>query len=943
MTYTRLFLPTILLFVAQILQAQVSCDPVFPNPSDDVVIFYDATQGNGALNNVNPVYVHMGVITNLSTSPTDWKYVKTDWGTADPDAVLEYVSPNIWKKSINIQQFFGVPAGETILRLAFVFRNLSGSVVGRAADGSDIFYDIYPENAPLQSRFLKPDAPSLLTSIGAAIPVQAAASMPGNLALFDNGVQLTTATGENLSYTLNVNAGGFHQVDFVVNTGTEQDTATFFYLIPEPVVVENPPAGSTWGISYLDDQSARLVLYAPKKALVHAVGDFSDWLPKPAFQMKRSQDSTLWWIDLTGLPANQPVRFQYWINGGLRIADPLSTLVLDAGNDPFIPAETFPDLPPYPYGKTSGAVSVLQTAQTPYNWQTGNYQRPKKTDLLIYELILRDFIAAHDYQTLLDTLDYLQTLGINAIELMPINEFDGNISWGYNPTFHKALDKYYGTAEALKQLVDACHQRNMAVIIDVVFNQAHERSPLAQMYWDAANNQPAADNPWLNPIAKHDFNVFNDFNHESQATKTYMKNCLEYWISEFRFDGFRFDLSKGFTQKNTLGNTGAWGQYDLSRIAIWKDYANFIWAIDPEFYVILEHFADNIEEKELAEYGMMLWGNVHGAYKDVGLGTNAGLNASLSGVSYKQRNWTVPHLISYMESHDEERIMVDLKNNGAVNGGYNVKNYFTALRRIELLNNLLYTVPGPKMMWQFGNDLGYDFPINYCEDGTINNGCRTSPKPIRWDYYVEPARKRLYDVTAALLNLRNNHDVFETSDFVLNLSSGSYRAIRLNSPTMNVSIAANAGTSTLMPAVNFQHTGTWYEYYTGATLDVTGATASITLAPGEYRLYTDVQVPLPPGLNPTPATEANGAINQLIVYPNPVDDLALVQFSLRADAHVRAEVFDLSGRSLGLYADAIMDAGEQYFEINTAGWPQGVYVLTLRDQEGGMLVQKIVK
>ncbi|MCY7329448.1 MAG: hypothetical protein LH618_12935, partial [Saprospiraceae bacterium] len=523
-------------------------------------------------------------------------------------------------------------------------------------------------------------------------------------------------------------------------------------------VAQDLPAGTELGINYIDDQTVRLALYAPGKQVVHVAGSFNNWLPTDAYQMKRTTDGKTWWIELTGLVPGQIYTYQYLVDGSLRIADPLSTLVLDAGNDPFISASTYPNLPAYPTGKTSGAVTVLQTAQPPFNWQATDYARPKKTDLVIYELLLRDFVSAHDFQTVLDSLDYLEKLGVTAIELMPVNEFDGNVSWGYNPAFHKAIDKYYGSAEALKMLIDACHERNIAVIMDVVFNQASGSSPLAQLYWDSVNNRPAADNPWLNPTARHDFNVFNDFNHESQPTKAYVKNCLHYLQTEFKVDGFRFDLSKGFTQKNTLGNVSAWGQYDASRVAIWKDYANAVWATDATAYVILEHFADNNEEKELAEYGMMTWGNMWGAYKDAALGFSSTPN--LSGISYKQRGWTVPNLVGYYESHDEDRIAFECQSYGNTNNAnYNVKYLPVYARRMELLNNLLYPVPGPKMLWQFG-ELAYDFSINRCENGTINNNCRTSPKPIRWDYLNDPYRRRLYDVTAALLHLRQAYDVF---------------------------------------------------------------------------------------------------------------------------------------------------------------------------------------
>ncbi len=938
--FSALVLGLLFLMLPVVVESQVTCLPVFPKTDDDVTITFDATQGNGALAGASPVYAHMGVITNQSNSPADWKYVKTTWGVADPNGAMTNVGPNLWTKAFNIRAFFGIPQGETVLKLALVFRNTDGSNVGRAASGADIFYEVYPDNIGLQTVLLSPASSPVLATAGGNISVRAAASLSASLRLYDNGNQVANASGTLLETTLTATSG-VHHVEFVADAGANKDTSSFIYIVPVTQAPQNPPAGTVYGINYVDAQTVRLQLYAPNKQVVHLIGDFNNWAPSDAYQMKRNVLNNIWWFELTGLTPGQQYRFQYLVDGTLRIADPLSTLVLDPWNDGFISPLTYPDMPAYPVGKTSGYVSVLQTDQQPYNWQTTNYTRPKKTDLVVYELLLRDFLADHDYATLLDTLDYLQGLGVTAIELMPINEFEGNISWGYNPIFHKALDKYYGNAESLKRLVDECHRRGMAVIADVVFNQVTGGSPLAQLYWDAANNRPAANNPWLNPTAKHDFNVFLDFNHESALTKIYVKNCLQYWLQEFRLDGFRFDLSKGFTQKITIGDVGAWGQYDGSRIAILKDYANFVWGITPDAYVILEHFANNDEEKELAEYGMMLWGNLHFDYNKVALGSSAGIGADLRWISHKTRGWNVPHVIGYIESHDEERITYSCFQEGNTsNPNHNIRTLPVAMRRLELLTNLLYTVPGPKMLWEFG-ELGYDFSINYCPDGTVN-GCRVDPKPIRWDYLTDPYRRRLHDVTAALLHLRKNYDVFETSDFQLNLGNGQVRSIYLNSPAMNVAVVANVGVTNTTATATFQHTGTWYEYYSGSTLEVTGATTQIPLGPGEYRLYLDQFVPLPAGLNPTPTAEASGPLNEIHVYPNPAHDWFLVDFVLEKQADVRAEVFDATGRVVAVPWSGELAPGAQRIRLDASAWAPGLYWVALSEAGGGRLLRKIV-
>lgn len=928
------------LFFCRTAIAQVTCDPVFPTVDDNVTIFYDATQGNGALTGVSPVYAHLGVITDKSQSPIDWKYVATQWAVSNAASTMTLESPNVWKKSFNIRTFFNIPANETVLKLAMVFRNASGSIVGRAADGSDMYYDVYPANAPLQTRFINPSSSFLTPTAGQVISVSAAASKNAELTITDNDTPVATATGLSIASNLTIGTG-LHTVRLIAVAGSERDTSVFQYLVPANQPVEDRPAGTETGIQYLSNTSVRLSLYAPGKGVGYVLGDFNNWQFNDAYQLKRSTDGNYWWLDITGLQPGQPYRFQYFIDG-IRFADPLSTLVLDPGNDAFIPALTYPNRPLYPAGQTTGLVSVLQTAQPPFNWTATNYQRPKKTDLIVYELLMRDFIDRHDYQTLLDTLDYLERLGVTAIEFMPVSEFGGNISWGYNPSFHKALDKYYGTAEAFKTLIDECHRRNMAVIIDVVYNQVTDQSPLAQLWWDAANGKPAANNPYLNRDPKHEFNVFNDFNHESAATKEYVKNTLKYWIEEFQVDGFRFDLSKGFTQKNTLGDVNAWGQYDPTRIAIWKDYANFIWSIDPDNYVILEHFAANNEEKELAEYGMMLWGNLWGAYKEAALGYSTGSSTNMSGISYKSRGWTVPHLIGYFESHDEDRIGYECKTYGnSANPNYNIKSLPVAMRRIEMLQNLLFTVPGPKMLWQFG-ELGYDFPLEVCPNG--QPGCRTDPKPIRWDYYDDPYRRRLYDVTASLLHLRQELDVFETDNFQTSLSSGPIRTVFLNDNNLNqgVVVYANISTTAQPVSISLSINGWWYEYYTGDSVLRTGTPLIDTLQAGEYRVYTNVYVPLPGGFNPTPVYEASGPISGLTVFPNPAAGLAYADVYLREQAELTLSVTDALGRVALRQYPGDLPAGDYRFELPLTGLPGGVYFVRVESTDGGLLIKRLI-
>ncbi|HYM94614.1 MAG TPA: alpha-amylase family glycosyl hydrolase, partial [Chitinophagaceae bacterium] len=652
------------------------------------------------------------------------------------------------------------------------------------------------------------------------------------------------------------------------------------------------------------------------------IGEFpgSNWTEQPQYQMNKTPDGNYWWLRITGLSPGTEYAFQYLVDGSLKIADPYTEKVLDPYNDGTIPSSTYPNLKSYPAGLTTGIVSIVQTGQAAYNWQVTNFNRPDKRNLIIYELLVRDFVGNHDWNTLRDTLNYLKNLGINAVEIMPLNEFEGNSSWGYNPDFYFAPDKYYGPANTLKQFIDSCHKNGMAVVMDIVLNHSFGLSPLVQLYWDAANNRPAANNPWFNPVPKHAFNVGYDMNHESLATRYFVSRVVEHWLTNYKVDGFRFDLSKGFTQTQTCDNNGnncnvtAWSAYDASRIAIWKRYYDTLQLKSPGCYAILEHFADNTEETELSNYGLMLWGNMAYNYEQASMGFNTNWNFQ-SGI-FTNRGWTNPYLVTYMESHDEERMMYKNLQYGNSSGTYNIKDLNTALRRIEMCGAFLFTIPGPKMFWQFGEQ-GYDYSINYCQDGTINNNCRLDPKPIRWDYLQNIQRKRLYDVFSSLIKLRY-HPLYK-NDFTTNRIdwdlNSPIKYLRITTDTSNLLVVGNFDVVPQTTSVTFQNGGTWYDYLNGGTITATGSTQSITLQPGEYHVYLNrnvVNAVVTAVGNVTPSANAFTAI----VYPNPVTANSVIALQIPANGKVQIDLYNIPGQRIENIYSGFLTKGSHNLLIN---------------------------
>ena len=916
------------------LSAQVIVtNPVFPVSSGPVVITFNADKGDMGLKDYagDDVYAHTGVITNLSAG--QWKYVVAPWGTFLPKAKLTKVSANVYTLSIgpSIREYYGVVAGEQILKLAFVFRNsaTTNTATGRDVGGADIFYNV-SEEASFEILLSQPDKYTSLVDPGAVIPVLASASVCDSIILLQNNARLKKVTETTLSHSINAAGSGLFKilVRAWYNNVMKADSA--FYFIRTAAVIEPVPAGLKPGVNVTGDNTAAFLLYAPYKSSLFVLGDFNGWVYSGDGFMKKSPDGNWYWLEVSGLEPGKEYGFQYVIDETIRIPDPYATKILDPWNDKYIDAATYPNLKAYPEGLADGLVSVFQTRPPQYVWKNTGYTPPAKGDLVIYEILVRDFVAAHDFKTIRDTLDYLKRLGVNAIELMPVNEFEGNSSWGYNPSMYLAVDKYYGPANDLKELIDSCHGRGIAVLLDVVLNHAYGSNPLVRMYWNSSTNQPASNNPWFNVTSPNPVYSWGyDFNHTSNQTKAFVDSVCHYWINEFRADGFRFDFTKGFT--NTGGDGWA---YDASRIAILNRMGNKIWSYKPNAILILEHFADNNEEKELAANGFLLWGTTKFRYQAAST-SHSDWNMSIAEASWINRGWTVPGIVDYMESHDEERIMYLNLTEGEAVGGYNIRDLDIALKRIKLTATFFMMIPGPKMMWQF-QELGYDYPKNYNNDPL-------GPKPIKWDYYNNASRRNLYDNFSALAQLKKSQPAFKSSTFSI-YESGETKRLNIQHSDMDVVIIGNFDLFPRTIDPNFTRTGTWYEFFKGTAMDVSAANQNtpISLLQGEYRLYTSKMVDRPAfltGIQDQYADKDNEGI-LFDIYPNPFSEEAVIRFTGENEYQPHTvEVFSAKGARVRVIA-APAGIGEVTLEGDSLA--AGVYYV--RVTSGRMSsVRKVVK
>jgi hypothetical protein len=441
----------------------------------------------------------------------------------------------------------------------------------------------------------------------------------------------------------------------------------------------------------------------------------------------------------------------------------------------------------------------------------------------------------------------------------------------------------------------------MAVIMDIVLNHAYGQNPMVRMYFNAGTGKPAPNNPWFNedspnPVYSWGF----DFNHESAATQDFVDRVVEYWLTEYKIDGFRFDFTKGFT--NTPGDGSA---HDASRIAILERIYDKIKTVNEQAYMICEHFAPNSEEEILSDYGMMIWGNSNYNFNEATMGYVT--NSDFSQASYKTRGWTNPTLVSYMESHDEERLMFKNITYGNVSGEYNIKDPVTALSRMELAGTFFFTIPGPKMIWQFG-ELGYDISIDV-------NG-RVGEKPVKWDYWDNVDRQHLYLVWAKLIDLRKKYPVFQTDDFTMAVgNTTTMKEIILRDTETDAIVIGNFGMTAGDIEPEFTRTGWWYELFTGDSLNITDTDMSLTLQAGEYRIYASSK------LESVINAKIETIYDPFLVYPNPVRNTLY----LSADNKINSiDIIDLSGITVIHHGDAVN-------RIDVSDLRSGLYLIRISD------------
>lgn len=579
-----------------------------------------------------------------------------------------------------------------------------------------------------------------------------------------------------------------------------------FWKLP-PHKVESIPPGTPWGATENGDGTVTFALHAPGKRFVSLVGDFNAWDPY-ADMMNLSPDGT-WW--LTRPVSNGVSKYQYCIEGRRVLADPYSRDVDwkdDKGRESYQPWE---------------AKSVLAVGRPAYAWKATNYVRPELRNLVVYEFHIDDLCPGQGYTGVIAKLDYIKGLGVTAIEPLPWTEFALDHSWGYNPAFHFAPESTYGTPDDLRRMIDEAHLRGLAVIMDGVFNHMDRNSALFQLYghdYDAS--------PYFRLFRGENWG-FPDIDQETRATKRYMADAIRLWLTEYRVDGIRYDATR-FVEWQGYND---WG-------ASWFAYAGR--QADPGSIHIAEHLPSDPELINATEMDSTWHDHFHWGLKHMIHDARLDRDAFEKVMDPRTVGFTNAfQRMAYMESHDEERLIRELR----------LKGYAPSevYRRAQMALAITLTAPGTVMIYS-GQEFGEDTPKV------------VGSNPLQWQKlqgWRNRDNRRLQDVARALIRLRTSHPALRTENVRI-LRDGLPEDVvvyeRMDGDA-GVVVAANLGKRGRRAAVTLPHHGTWTNVLDGGAVDVArdGSTTFILEAGAVAVLatYGDAPSPAVAAATPDPA------------------------------------------------------------------------------------------
>jgi 1,4-alpha-glucan branching enzyme len=431
-----------------------------------------------------------------------------------------------------------------------------------------------------------------------------------------------------------------------------------------------------------------------------------------------------------------------------------------------------------------------------YVWQHDDQPLPSNDELIIYEILVRDFSGGEDdphprgqFKHVTEKLDYLGELGINAIELMPIQEFPGDDGWGYNTRHYFAVESSYGTSKDLKALIDECHARGIRVLLDMIFNHSDSEAPLTQIDYSYWYRQEPKD-PDHNWGPEFDYDHY-DEHLDLYPARAFVMDVVKFWIAEYHIDGFRFDAVSQmghFDFLNELTN-------ETSQLATPKPFFN-IGELIPE-----SPDATNLEgpldacwrDNFQHQIAPLLWGD------DVGLATVKEL------VDAKRAGYMgTVNAINYLSNHDHDHLMVQLANHQVFDDA--------AFKRSMLGAALLMTAMGVPLIW-----MGEEF-------GAYKKKTLDAVK-IDWTLLQNDRNHDLLSDYQGLVRLRRECHALRTENvqfFHENPDNKVLAYIRWNDEGSRVVVVVNCSNNYLSnyQVRDFPHDGTWHEWMNDYDVEV---------------------------------------------------------------------------------------------------------------------------
>ncbi|MBI5216398.1 MAG: T9SS type A sorting domain-containing protein [Ignavibacteriae bacterium] len=681
-------------------------------------------------------------------------------------------------------------------------------------------------------------------------------------------------------------------------------------------------------------------------------------LPSPA-----SNDSTSFWVEV---PTSKDYVLLKVVQSGQSIetATPLlmrrtpspygwwMNVKLDSGTYEYIyeiePAQRIPD----PYGRqvsnnglTKFTVGPSGLTYDDYQWQDDGYNRPPLNKLIMYELNVTEFAGGYynlspgqvKWFRMRNLLSYLDSLGVNAIELMPVMDY-GNIgtsgfSWGYDLNSYFALEPSFGTPRDFKEFVDSAHGRGIAVILDVVYNHLNETSALWQM------NPNEASNPYFKLINdkrpnEDELQFFKDMDHWTQETQDLVYAAQKMWIDEYHIDGFRYDYTQGI----------GWSRFDTTKgILGWankiaREYNNSIYQI-----------AEHLPESPALIYYSGLNGGWHDSFRDevfkhvvpnqqpslstvenliLGLGAYSSNDTPGSPTSYADRTGPV----NATSNHDEQSLFYEMVH-------YQHVDTATALQRDKLYATFMFTSLGIPMLWE-----GIEFSAPRGWDGN-----KLDYRPVEWNVYRTARGKSHFQFYKTLIMQRKYNPALYQGSLVKQYKYDSKKVLvwGFNDADTGAAIEIIANLSNLPQTVTnvpWLRTGTWYNVFDQSSFYSDSLTIeSVTIPSYSVLIYTNrsnEELGIPLGVDDG-MMELPEQFSLAQNYPNPFNPTTNFGFRISDFGLVTLKVFDILGREVAMIVNEELHPGVYDRKWNASNIPSGVYFYRL-STDAGSQVKKLV-